>query len=66
MNINFVNFAPFRQPYPEAKVILTVRDSEDAWVKSWKEHLQINSRMIPFYVKLLFYIYLAGRNENIF
>ncbi|XP_078363472.1 uncharacterized protein LOC144647553 [Oculina patagonica] len=27
--------------FPEAKVILTVRDSEDAWLKSWKEHLQL-------------------------
>ena len=42
--------------FPEAKVILTVRDSEDAWIKSWTEHLQLTSRMIPFYAKLLFYI----------
>ena len=49
-------FEEISADFSEAKVILTVRDSEDAWVKSWKEHLQINSRMIPFYVKLLFYI----------
>ena len=42
--------------YPEAKVILTVRDSEDAWLKSWKEHLQLGSKMLPFYVRVLFYI----------
>ena len=29
--------------YPEATVILTIRDSEDAWLKSWKEHLQLGS-----------------------
>ena len=38
--------------FPEAKVILTVRDSEDAWLKSWKEHLQL----APLYVKILFFI----------
>ena len=42
--------------FPEAKVILTVRDSEDAWLKSWKEHLQLGSKILPFYVQFLFYI----------
>ena len=42
--------------FPEAKVILTVRDSEEAWLKSWKEHLQLGSKMIPFYARPLFYI----------
>ncbi|XP_078353031.1 uncharacterized protein LOC144637825 [Oculina patagonica] len=42
--------------FPEAKVILTVRDSEDAWLKSWKEHLQLGSLILPFYVKILMII----------
>ena len=49
-------FEEISATFPEAKVILTVRDTEDAWVKSWTEHLQLTSRMIPVYVKLLFYI----------
>ncbi|XP_078361392.1 uncharacterized protein LOC144645717 [Oculina patagonica] len=38
-----------------AKVILTVRDSEDAWLKSRKGHLQLPAQL-PFYVKILFII----------
>ena len=40
--------------FPDAKIILTVRDSEDAWLKSWKENLQL-SRM-PFHVRILMII----------
>ena len=29
--------------FPKAKVILTVRDSEDVWLKSWKDNLQLIS-----------------------
>ena len=36
-------FEEISTDFPEAKVILTVRDSEDAWLKSWKEHLQLGS-----------------------
>ena len=28
-------FEEIAEAFPEAKVILTVRDSEDAWLKSW-------------------------------
>jgi len=49
-------FEEISADFPEAKVILTVRDSEDAWLKSWKEHLQLGSKMLPFYVRILFYI----------
>ena len=41
--------------FPDAKVILTVRDSEDAWLKSWKEHLKL-ARGLPFHVKILIII----------
>ena len=42
--------------FPEAKVILTVRDSEDAWLKSWKEHLQLGKEFVTFYTKPLFIV----------
>jgi len=37
--------------FPEAKVVLTVRDSEEAWLKSWKEHLQM-WKDVTFLVKI--------------
>ena len=49
-------FEEISTDFPEAKVILTVRDSEDAWLKSWKEHLQLGSKMLPFYAWILLYI----------
>jgi len=49
-------FEEISADFPEAKIILTVRDSEDAWLKSWKEHLQLGSKMLPFYARILFYI----------
>jgi len=49
-------FEEISADFPEAKVILTVRDSEDAWLKSWKEHLQLASKMLPFYAWILLYI----------
>ena len=43
--------------FPEAKVILTVRDSEDAWLKSWKEHLQLASGFfMKFYTRPIFIV----------
>ena len=59
-------FEEISAAFPEAKVILTVRDSEDAWVKSWTEHLHLTSRMIPFYVKLLFYIFPRMKKQKHF
>ena len=49
-------FEEISADFPEAKVILTVRDSEDAWLKSWKENLQLNSEMKTFFTKALFII----------
>jgi len=37
--------------FPEAKVIVTVRDSEEVWLKSWKEHLQVGKDR-PFLLKV--------------
>ena len=37
--------------FPEAKVILTVRDSEEVWLKSWKEHLQLR-KDLPIFSKI--------------
>ena len=43
--------------FPEAKVILTVRDSEDAWLKSWKDNLQLISEVkTTFFIKPLLII----------
>ena len=43
--------------FPDAKVILTVRDSEDAWLKSWKEHLQLCLELFTkFYNRPLFIV----------
>ena len=50
-------FEEISADFPEAKVILTVRDSEDAWLKSWKEHLQLALGFFTrFYTKPLFII----------
>ena len=49
-------FEEISATFPEAKVILTVRDSEDAWLKSWKEHLQLGSEFVTFYIKPLFIV----------
>ena len=50
-------FEEISADFPEAKVILTVRDSEDAWLKSWKEHLQLALGFFArFYTKPLFII----------
>ena len=50
-------FEEISATFPEAKVILTVRDSEDAWLKSWKGHLQLNLQLMGrLYMKILFFI----------
>ena len=50
-------FAEISATFPEAKVILTVRDSEDAWLKSWKEHLQLASGFfMKFYTRPIFIV----------
>jgi len=50
-------FEEISADFPEAKVILTVRDSEDAWLKSWREHLQLALEFFTrFYTKPLFII----------
>ena len=43
-------FEQIAEAFPEAKVILTVRDSEDVWLKSWQEHLRVIQ--LPFYKKI--------------
>ena len=48
-------FEEISAAFPEAQVILTVRDSEDVWLKSWKGHLRLTSQL-PLYVKILFII----------
>ena len=50
-------FEEISATFPEAKVILTVRDSEDAWLKSWKEHLQLALEFFTkFYTRPLFIV----------
>ena len=50
-------FEEISAAFPEAKVILTVRDSEDAWLKSWKEHLQLALEFFTkFYTRPLFIV----------
>ena len=49
-------FEEISADFPEAKIILTIRDSEDAWLKSWKEHLQLISEMKTLFTKPLFII----------
>lgn len=50
-------FEEISADFPEAKVVLTVRDSEDAWLKSWKEHLQLGSEFfMRFYTRPLFIV----------
>ena len=45
-------FEEISADFPEAKVVLTVRDSEDAWLKSYKEHLQLASGFFTLYKPL--------------
>ena len=42
-------FEEISAAFPEAKVILTIRDSEEAWLKSFKANLSL----LPFYVKIM-------------
>ncbi|XP_078346053.1 uncharacterized protein LOC144631489 [Oculina patagonica] len=49
-------FEEISNAFPEAKIILTVRDSEEAWLKSCQEHLRIESKLLPFYMKILLQI----------
>ena len=50
--------------FPEAKVILTVRDSEEVWLKSWQEHLRIEDQLLPFYTKMLLEIAPSRRKTR--
>ena len=43
-------FEEIAEAFPEAKVILTVKDSEVVWLKSWQEHLRVIQ--LPFYKKI--------------
>jgi len=47
-------FEEIAAAFPEAKVILTVRDSEEMWLKSWKEHLQM-IKNVSFLLKISFW-----------
>ncbi|KAJ7387372.1 hypothetical protein OS493_004366 [Desmophyllum pertusum] len=56
-------FEEISATFPDSKVILTVRDSEEAWLKSWKEHLELG----PFYFRIVFAIVpLLGKKIHFF
>ena len=50
--------------FPTAKVILTVRDSEEVWLKSWQEHLRTEDKLLPFYMKILLEIAPSRRKTR--
>ena len=56
-------FEEITKAFPEAKVILTVRDSEEAWLKSCKEHFRIVNEL-PFYMKILLEISPSRRKTR--
>ncbi|XP_078354457.1 uncharacterized protein LOC144639074 [Oculina patagonica] len=57
-------FEEISNAFPEAKVILTVRDSEEAWLRSCQEHLRIESELLPFYMKILLKIAPSRRKTG--
>lgn len=57
-------FEEISNAFPEARVILTVRDSEEVWLKSWQEHLQIKHRFLPFHMKVLLEIAPSWRKKR--
>ncbi|XP_078384690.1 uncharacterized protein LOC144667169 [Oculina patagonica] len=57
-------FEEISNAFPEAKVILTVRDSEEMWLRSWQEHLRIENKLCPFYVKILLDLAPSRRNAR--
>lgn len=46
-------FEEILQKFPEAKIILTVRDSDEVWVQSWVKHLQM-TRDLDLFSKLAY------------
>ena len=45
-------FEDFMKEYPEAKVLLTVRDDPEKWLESWKKTVrQVN--LLPWYCEIL-------------
>ena len=46
-------FEEISNAFPEAKVILTVRDSEEAWLRSVQKHFRIENKLWPSYMKIL-------------
>ena len=59
-------FEEISDAFPEAKVILTVRDSEDVWLRSWQEHLRTENELLPFYMKVLLQIAPSRRKTRHF
>ena len=57
-------FEEISNAFPEAKVILTVRDSEEAWLKSWQAHLRMKSTLVPTYMKVLLEIAPSRRKAR--
>ncbi|KAJ7374127.1 hypothetical protein OS493_009464 [Desmophyllum pertusum] len=59
-------FEEISDAFPEAKVILTVRDSEEAWLRSWQEHLRMIKELWPFYLRVLLHIAPSRRKTHHF
>ncbi|KAL9980563.1 hypothetical protein ACROYT_G009166, partial [Oculina patagonica] len=57
-------FEEISNAFPEAKIILTVRDSEEVWLKSWQEHLRIPDKLLPFYMKIILEIAPSRRKTR--
>ncbi|KAJ7321797.1 hypothetical protein OS493_033906, partial [Desmophyllum pertusum] len=61
-------FEEISATFPDSKVILTVRDSEEAWLKSWQGDVQVRILQLwtPFYVKILSSIVPSLRKDKHF
>ena len=53
-------FEEISAAFPDAKVILSVRDSEEKWVQSFVNHLRL-ADTVPFYVRI--YSYIRGKQH---
>ena len=48
------------QTFPNAKVVLNVRDNEEVWLRSWVEHLKM-TRNLGIFTKLAYFVWSRPR-----
>ena len=53
-------YEEIRENFPEAKIILTVRDNDDVWVNSWAKHLRM-TRELGVFSKLAYLVWTKPR-----